>query len=365
MFQPPPDPNLFDYATSELSQDAALCYFLAYGAPRYSGGTQAPKHDFARALLEKMFEICGKAFPDKIKNIDVIKQHHIKGKSLDILVRVNHMYIAIEDKRQAQDHADQLLSYSEVHKDLGVPAEDVLLMYVQTGNQANVRNIENAKFKLMSRSMLLSLFETEIGTIARKESKIHNDFYLHFRKLEDQYRDFEVIDITQWDIPAQVGFVEALSAKHHGHWEPSGGGGGSFRAYRGPAVQIGSASAYIQVEVSNKNQPEIHLRFKVDVPPVSSRDEYDTVWKQWYERMNSAVTKSQTGLSVKKSRRKPPKSFDNQTIKPHSLLILNINDARDNWTTSRIFPSMDSTRRLMLADTVATLKKCQTILELL
>ena len=167
MLQPLPKPNLFDYATSELSQDAALCYFLSYGAPQYRNGPHAPEHNFARALLEKMFEICGKEFPAEIKKIDVKKQYRIKSKYLDILVQVNNFYVAIEDKRQAQDHSDQLSIYSEIHKHLeNVAAEDVLLMYVQTGNQANLRNIERANFKLMSRTMLLSLFETEIGQVS-------------------------------------------------------------------------------------------------------------------------------------------------------------------------------------------------------
>jgi hypothetical protein len=356
-------PNIFDYATSELSQDAALCYFMAYAAPQYGTGPYVREHAFSRALLRKMFEICGKEFPEEFEEFDVTKQYSINGKYLDILVRINDIYIAIEDKRQAQDHSGQLLIYSEIHQSLGIPADDVLLMYIQTGNQASTRNLEEANFKLMSRNTLLSLFETEVGQSARKNSKIHNDFYLHFRAHEEQYQGFAATDVTQWKTPAQIGFVEALIEKNHGQWVAAGGGGGDFRAYRGPAVQIGMASAYLQVEVSNNNeQPQIHLRFKVDVPRVSNREEYIATWTQWHELMMGAVAKSRTNLPIRRPHRATPRNFDNQKVLSHSLLIAKIDDGQD-WTTSRVFPTLDGSRRVQFGDTLATLQECQAILE--
>ncbi|SEJ91154.1 PD-(D/E)XK nuclease family protein [Paraburkholderia diazotrophica] len=355
-------PNLFDYATSELSQDAALCYFLSYGAPQYEGGPHASEHQFARVLLRKMFEICGKVFPTQIEKVDVRKQYRISGKYLDILVQVNDIYVAIEDKRQAQDHSDQLSIYSEIHKPLGVSTEDVLLMYMQTGNQANLKNIESANFKLMSRSMLLSLFETEAGRLACSNSKIHRDFHLHFLKLEDQYRNFGVIDITKWETPSQIGFLEALIARNKGEWAPAGGGGGGFRAYRGPVVQVDNACAYLQVEASNNEEPQIHLRFKVDVPRVSSKEEYIAAWDQWHKRMMDAAAKSPLRSYIAKPHRATPTNFNRQNLNSHSLLVAKIDDGQ-NWKTSRIFPSVDSNSLLALDPTLATLKDCQTILE--
>ena len=365
MLQPLPVPNLFDYATSELSQDAALCYFLAYADPRHKDGSHAAKHELGRALLEKMFEICGKAFPPKIEAIAVTKQYRIKNKYLDILVKVNDcLYVAIEDKRQAQDHSDQLSIYSEIHQHLRVPAEDVLLMYVQTGNQASIRNVENARFKLMSRSTLLSLFETEVGRAARSHSKVHNDFHLHFHKLENQYLNYARIKVQEWETPSQIGFVEALIAGNEGEWAAAGGGGGGFRAYRGPVVEIGNASVYLQVEVSKNKDPQIHLRFKVDVPRVSTKEAFVAAWDEWHVRMMAAVAKSQTALPVERPHRATPPNFNNQALPTHSLLVAKIDDGQD-WASSRTFPSVDSSGLLELDATLATLRECQEILELL
>ena len=165
-------------------------------------------------------------------------------------------------------------------------------------------------------------------------------------------------------MPSQIGFVEALIASNEGEWAPAGGGGGGFRAYRGPVVQIGDATAYLQVEASNNKTPQIHLRFKVDVPRVPDKEAYIAAWEHWHERMMTAVANSSLALPIDKPHRATPANFTDQKLKSHSLLVAKIDDGQ-NWETSRIFPSVDANRRLRFADTLVTLKVCQTILELL
>ncbi|MGM0520202.1 MAG: hypothetical protein ACQERD_11250, partial [Campylobacterota bacterium] len=47
-------PNLFDYATSELSQDAVIGYMLAWANP-HCKKTDAQMHDLSTKFLDKIF----------------------------------------------------------------------------------------------------------------------------------------------------------------------------------------------------------------------------------------------------------------------------------------------------------------------
>ena len=60
--EPMPEPNLFAFATSELSQDAALCWLLAWADPSCAASDTA-MHDTGRAFLELLYRLAPDAPP--------------------------------------------------------------------------------------------------------------------------------------------------------------------------------------------------------------------------------------------------------------------------------------------------------------
>ena len=47
-------PNLFDYATKELAQDAALAYILAWAHPSYQNKQHRPLNELGTGMLRAM-----------------------------------------------------------------------------------------------------------------------------------------------------------------------------------------------------------------------------------------------------------------------------------------------------------------------
>ena len=68
-------PNIFDYATSELSQDAFICYLLEFGKEQYKNDF-SKEYEIAHHFLEK----CGIPFDEKIEEIK--KQYKCRKRQL-------------------------------------------------------------------------------------------------------------------------------------------------------------------------------------------------------------------------------------------------------------------------------------------
>ena len=89
-------PNIFDYATSELSQDAFICYFLSFGKKEFNGSKEyIAAHKFLRE--------CG--IEEDVKEI------HTQYKHIDVLVETENYLLIIEDKTYTNEHGDQILHY--------------------------------------------------------------------------------------------------------------------------------------------------------------------------------------------------------------------------------------------------------------
>ena len=88
-------PNLFDYATSELSQDAFLLWLMGWGKSCYKdedNALHAIAQRFIRRLLNKPNEF-------EISDIQLFKQQ----KKIDVLAIINNQYaLIIEDKTDSR-----------------------------------------------------------------------------------------------------------------------------------------------------------------------------------------------------------------------------------------------------------------------
>jgi hypothetical protein len=67
-------PNLFDFATSELSQDAFFCWLLAWADARYSEQDPA-LHRTGRSLLNALLAKHGEKL-NETSSVDIKQQHY-------------------------------------------------------------------------------------------------------------------------------------------------------------------------------------------------------------------------------------------------------------------------------------------------
>jgi hypothetical protein len=196
-------PNLFSYATSELSQDAVLCWLLAWAAP------EAARHDphlgrLGRALVEAMFAKHEKVTPE-VHKMEVTRQY----KNIDVLARINDaLWLVIEDKVYTREHSDQLRRYLEVLDQEREPHQTLLTIYVQTGEQSSHAAVTGEGFRVFGRSDFLAVLYAGVGDGCRSE--IVTDFREHLQRIDDDVKRYREGIAGKWSGLTWQGFFGAL-----------------------------------------------------------------------------------------------------------------------------------------------------------
>ena len=105
----PKSNNLFNFATSELSQDAFLCWSLNWLSVKED--TEDPYYKHGKAMLDLFL---GEHKKDIYKEVEVLKQFN----RIDVLVlfkdnQDNQYALIIEDKTNTSEHNEQIEKYKE------------------------------------------------------------------------------------------------------------------------------------------------------------------------------------------------------------------------------------------------------------
>lgn len=112
-------PNLFHFATSELSQDAFICWLAEWADPKYKA-TDPALHQAGTAFIRSMVQKVNPHYD--IATLRAVKVSRQVGK-LDILIEINkpstiekapgELAILVEDKTHTFDHGTQLSDYHD------------------------------------------------------------------------------------------------------------------------------------------------------------------------------------------------------------------------------------------------------------
>ena len=189
-------PNLFEYADKELSQDAMICWLIAW-----AGQTKPLTPE------EEELRRCGRRFVHALLNHkrgdkDPVELEDEVGtkilqqeRSIDVLARIDgkHMLL-IEDKTVTKDHGKQLQRYYDDVLGGGtkfgeVQERNLYPVYLKTGNQAlaDDRHVEKTrKYKVFNRADFLNVLKGYEG-----RNSILLDFRQHLQELAQVYQGFE------------------------------------------------------------------------------------------------------------------------------------------------------------------------------
>ena len=126
-----PTPNLFQFATSELSQDAVICWLVACAGAN-DGALRECGLEFVRALVlhgrddhRGPCEVADVSHPERqYKRIDVYFQATVDGRRVSFV---------IEDKTDTEMHGDQMERYAEEVRRDEEEEDDFRLIYYKTG----------------------------------------------------------------------------------------------------------------------------------------------------------------------------------------------------------------------------------------
>ena len=182
------DNNLFSYATSELSQDAFLCWLLSYAI------NGCNKDLFLKACAQDFLRIFTGIPEDGDVYLSCPPQRQYKH--IDILLTVNDRYkVIIEDKIGTSEHSKQLELYREAICKEFSPEYEIRGVYFKTGYQSNLSGVIAANYKICMRNDILSILQKHAGTI---QNNIFQDYYSHLESLAQAASNYSKLPIKNW-----------------------------------------------------------------------------------------------------------------------------------------------------------------------
>ena len=199
-------PNIFNFATSELSQDAFICWIISW----FNYPQEENLHQVAIYLLRELTK-------DKILKIDKIKIEK-QYKKIDILVRINDEYaLLIEDKVNTKEHSNQLEQYIQILSS-EYKKENIIPIYFKTGDQSSFETIGKAGYKIFLRKDFLNVLESGISLgIA---NNIYIDFYNYLKDIEESVQSYRKLPVSEWQWNSWKGFYTEISNKlGEGNWD--------------------------------------------------------------------------------------------------------------------------------------------------
>ncbi|MCB9779921.1 MAG: PD-(D/E)XK nuclease family protein [Alphaproteobacteria bacterium] len=182
-------PNLFDFATSELSQDAVLAWLLAWADASHAAA--APDmHQAGRAFLQCLLGTHGQPLPDDVTaTVKARTQVH----RIDILATVDlsdgrRLLLPIEDKTDTGPHSGQLERYRKIADELAASDKrTVLPLYVKSGTVRVAHHVRARGWEPIGRGQLLEVLAPQPAT---KTNAILRDYVDRLESLEAETRSY-------------------------------------------------------------------------------------------------------------------------------------------------------------------------------
>ncbi|WP_454953968.1 hypothetical protein [Fusobacterium hwasookii] len=166
--------NLFSFATSELSQDAFICWCLNW--INYPNENLYPmaKDIFSNLLEEKDLGNEEIEIKRQVKKIDVL-----------VLLKKSKKAYIIEDKTYTSEHSDQINKYRETIKnDFKEEINDIKTVYFKTGFWFSYDDLVSADIKI-DREDFLKIIKKYKG-----KNQILDDYCEYFERVtEDEEKE--------------------------------------------------------------------------------------------------------------------------------------------------------------------------------
>lgn len=256
-------PNIFSFATSELSQDAIIAWIMSWADPKYDESNHALHRlgvEFVRMIMNKGDEFV-------ISKIDVGRQWN----NIDIWAEINDdILLIIEDKVETSEHSNQLERYKQIaeeeYKNRHI---QIYCAYIKTGNEpmAIIEKIRQKKYHTIERDAILKCIRPYIDN-----NPLLNDYYNHLNSIEVQTLSFKTLPMHDWGWYAWQGFYKELEKHLDGvEWSYVPNPSGGFLGMWWHSTEINDVDMYLQFEQKklcfkicyegNENRSEIRWKY--------------------------------------------------------------------------------------------------------
>ncbi|GEK89120.1 PD-(D/E)XK nuclease superfamily protein [Alkalibacterium putridalgicola] len=192
--------NIFDYATSELSQDAFLCYLFNFASKEYEGDDQY----LNQCAVEVLRKIISSKYSKEIKDENItVTQLKKQYRNIDVYIQVNDKYhIILEDKTYTSQHSDQVERYKDLISNEG--KANIITVYYKIIGQAHP---EDVNIHITRKDMLAIM----APYIDKSNNTIFSNYYHFLRELEERVQKFETLPVDKWTGDQYRGFFDYLT----------------------------------------------------------------------------------------------------------------------------------------------------------
>jgi hypothetical protein len=197
------EPNLFDFATKELHQDAFIAWLISWANPK--------NKYFNEKLHECAVDFVKKLVNNKDAELDNVHEIKVKRqyKNIDVFVEINNdIVLVIEDKTNSSRHGNQLENYQNIIKK-EFPNHRNIFIYLKTGDETNheLEKIQNIGYKVYDRKNYISFFNDHIVDVNNDVVKY---FYERLKKLENNVNQWEGKKVDEWNNNDFIGFFQFI-----------------------------------------------------------------------------------------------------------------------------------------------------------
>lgn len=265
-------PNLFSYATKELSQDAIICWLIAWALTEPEDENECGRQlrDLGRAFVHALLAKHDASLEGDIQCPEA-REVHRQDRYIDVLARIRNENAAhvllIESKIDEDGDPDTLKRYFREVIDgntkLGrVVRPEVRRIFLKTGNQSRAEDerIEQATgFMVFNRRDFLDVLDRYQG-----DHSVVKDFRAHLQRKEDDFNGFR----HGWSWRAWEGLYRHLDGQlGGGDWDYANPPGGAkllvFWWHRVEIELEGGEDLYLQIEARPENPSRRNICFKV------------------------------------------------------------------------------------------------------
>jgi len=194
-------PNIFSFATSELSQDAVFAWLMQWADDKYKSSDSA-LHTTAQNFIRLLLGDDG--FEPRTINV------HKQWNNIDILAEINNdTVLVVEDKTYSSIHDNQLERYKKIVED-EYKDKNRVFVYIKTGNEPSCvkEGIEKVGYKYISRKELLECFSAD-----KSNNPIFQNYLTYIKGLEERTQSFKEKPVQEWDWDAWQGFYKELESR--------------------------------------------------------------------------------------------------------------------------------------------------------
>lgn len=194
------EPNIFSFATSELSQDAMFAWLIKWADVKYKP-TDAAIHEVAQSFVRML--VGNGNF--EIRTIAIYRQWN----NIDICAEINDdTFLVLEDKTNTTVHGNQIDNYKKTVEDVYKGKKSKLYFaYVKTGNEPldTINNIKGKGYRTISRNDIIQCLNKYNG-----DNYLLLSYIQHLLRIEDETMSFMELPVLDWDWYAWQGFYQAL-----------------------------------------------------------------------------------------------------------------------------------------------------------